>query len=110
MQHFSDLGYVYVKGILPPSICQHFTDILFRMKNENMLKHESGASDHYGESYGGNCPEFEQYLRALTPQIAKKLQIKIKPANTYGRIYYNGGRLKKHVDRVGLDCTLSISL
>jgi len=110
MTHFNDVGHIYVKGVVTPELCQYFSDILFRMKNQHGLKHEGTVSGHYGESYGGNCDEFEKYLKAITPQISEKLQVKIKPANTYGRIYFNGGRLQKHVDRPGLDYTLSVSL
>lgn len=107
---FNRLGYVYMPNILTSEQCQQFTDILFAMKNDNKLQYEGTNTVHYRESYGGNCPEFEQALRDLTPRVQEELQINIKPANTYGRIYFNGGRLAKHVDRDVLDYTLSVSL
>ena len=107
---FNKLGYVYMRNVLTPEQCQQFTDLLFAMKNDNTLQYEGTNTTHYRESYGGNCPEFEQALRDVTPRVQEELQLKITPANTYGRIYFNGGRLAKHVDRAGLDYTLSISL
>lgn len=105
----AELGYAYLEDVFTAEQCQQFTDGLFQMKSVNALQYEN-SNDYVTGSYGGNCEEFEQALRDLTPRVADELRLKIKPANTYGRIYVNGGRLAKHVDRPGLDCTLSVSL
>ena len=52
----------------------------------------------------------EQALRDMQPRVEEELQVKMKVANSYARIYYNGGTLNRHTDRKGLDYTMSITL
>jgi hypothetical protein len=85
------------------------------LKEENQLHYEAHNSDgsqsqFYGNSFGGNHPEFEDALRKLQPHIENELGVKLNAKNSYARIYKNGGVLGKHVDREGLEITLSITL
>lgn len=109
-EFFAKHGYAYLNNVLTSEQCDEFTERMLRMKNENHLVYEGGDTKFYDNSYGGNCQEFEQALRELTPRLEEELGVKMKPANSFGRIYYNGGTLHRHVDRQGLDYTLSITL
>jgi hypothetical protein len=108
---FSNYGYAYISNVLTKEQCERFSNILLDMKNANQLAHE-GSVDAliYKESYGGNHEEFEAALREIQPRIEEEIGLKMKPANSYGRIYYNGGTLPPHKDRSVLDYTLSITL
>jgi len=68
-----------------------------------------GGDNHYGNSYGKGCMEQgERLLEYFTPIIQSDFGGKISKENSYSRIYYNGSDLKPHVDREGLDITLSL--
>jgi hypothetical protein len=110
-EFFAKHGYAYIKNVLTPEQCDNFSKIMLDMKNSNILRYE-GAVDsyHYKESYGGNHNDFEAALREVTPRMEEELGVKLKPANSFARIYYNGGTLPPHRDRQGLDYTLSITL
>ena len=89
--------------------CLQLNQIAVNYANQNALNFE-GNDAHYGNSYGvARIPEFEQVLHALTPLMQHKTGwTNIVAENSYTRIYLNGSDLKKHVDRPGLDITLSV--
>lgn len=108
---FKEFGYVYLDNVLTLEQCEQFSVIMLNKKNSSRLTYEKTVDSRmYQESYGGNDPLFEQALRDITPRMEEELQVKMKPANSYCRIYYNGATLRPHKDRVGLDYTLSVSL
>jgi hypothetical protein len=110
-EKIAELGYCYINNVLTFEQCEHFSNIMLDMKKANILNYEGAVENpYYKESYGGNHNEFEGSLRELTPRLEQELGIKMKPANSFGRIYYNGGTLPPHKDRSGLDYTLSITL
>jgi hypothetical protein len=68
-----------------------------------------GGNDHYGNSYGqGGMVQGDRLLEYFTPIIEKDFGCKIAKENSYSRIYFNGSTLKPHIDRPGLDITLSL--
>lgn len=114
---FEKYGYVYIKNIFTQEQCLRFAALMLAMKEENMLTYEGKTNENpnafFGKSFGrGTIPQFEQALRDIQPRIENELNLvgKIKPSNSFARIYYNGGTLDEHVDREGLDYTLSITL
>jgi hypothetical protein len=115
-EFFAKHGYAYLKNVLTPEQCLRFAGILLAMKEENMLHYEGKTADQpnafYDNSFGGNHAEFEAALREVQPRVEQELGLvgKMTPANSFGRIYYNGGTLAQHVDRDGLDYTISITL
>ena len=110
-EFFKKLGYAYIQNVLTPSQCEQFADTMLRLKNENVLKYDGEVPNpYYKESYSGNHGDFEAALREVTPRMENELGVKLKPANSYCRVYYNGATLTPHKDRVGLDYTLSITL
>jgi hypothetical protein len=109
-EFFARHGYAYIKDVLTHQQCDDFAQLMYDMKATDRLVYEGGDQKFYDNSYGGNHPEFEAALRSLTDRLQDELGVKMTPANSFGRIYYNGGTLHKHVDRQGLDYTMSITL
>lgn len=112
---FDTHGYLYSKNLLTEEEQLRFASIMMIMKEENKLLYEGvdaqgNPSQYYKNSFGGNHPEFETALRRLQPRIEHELDVKLNPKNSFARIYYNNSMLSKHMDREGLDYTLSITL
>jgi alkylated DNA repair dioxygenase AlkB len=76
---------------------------------QKKLKYEEDRV-HYKNSYGtARIKEYEQILQEITPLIKESTGMsELNIENSYTRIYYNGATLGKHVDREGLDLTLSV--
>lgn len=112
---FKDFGYLYFKDVLTEYQRLRFASIMLILKQHNSLTFEGinskgERSNFYNNSYGGNHPEFESALISVQSRVENEIGIKLRPKNTYARIYYNGGEMNKHIDRKGLDYTLSICL
>lgn len=112
---FKKLGYAYFENILTEDQCFRFASKMLSLREDNKLHYEGKTEDKpnafYDNSFGvGSVPEMEQALREVQPRVEEELQVKMTPANSYARIYYNGGTLNRHVDRKGLDYTMSITL
>lgn len=112
---FSKYGYSYFENILTDDECIDFAAKMLSFKEDNRLVYE-GKTDarpnaFYDNSFGiGSVPEMESVLRSMQPKLEEELNVRMVPANSYARIYYNGGTLAPHVDRTGLDYTMSITL
>ncbi len=65
---------------------------------------------YYRNSYGGITPGSWETLKKFTPLIASTLGKEVKTENPYCRVYNNTSTLNEHVDRPGLDWTLSVCL
>jgi hypothetical protein len=114
-EFFKKFGYAYFENILSEDQCIHFAAKMLSFREDNKLnyegKTEKAPNAFYDNSFGmGRDPEMEQALRDMQPYIEQELNVKMVPANSYARIYYNGGTLNRHVDRQGLDYTMSITL
>lgn len=103
--------YLYLPNILSLEERQQYTETILRLKNEEKLTKESDTR-YYRNSYGiASFPLFEDLLQKLTPIFKEKFRLAgLKPANSYCRIYSNGSILGRHLDRQGLDLSISISL
>jgi len=95
--------------LLTPERCELLNNVALSLKKDNRMHYEADGK-HYANSYGtGKINEYEKLLKELTPLIKEKTGLNnITEENSYTRIYYNGAQLKKHVDRKGLDLTLSV--
>lgn len=110
-EEFQEKGYAYLNNVLTLEKATYFSHLMMGMKAMNSLNYEGAIENpYYKESYGGNHPDFEKALDEVTPRIEEELGVKMKRANSFARIYYNGGTLPPHQDRTGLDYTLSITL
>jgi hypothetical protein len=114
-EFFNNHGYLYISDIMAEATRLRFASIMLALKEENQLQYEAynqdgSRSQFYANSFGGNYHEFEDELRKLQPYMEHILETKLQAKNSYARIYESGGVLNKHVDREGLDFTLSITL
>ena len=116
---FEELGYTYISNIIDKDTSLDFAKEMFHLKFSNKLTPEDRGQvaaanadpGVYKPSYGlGAVKKFDDYLRFISKDLSNKLGVPWKDKHTYTRIYYNGGILGKHVDRAGLDYTLSVTL
>ena len=101
---------IFLKDLFCQERCKELSNILLDYHNRGKLSFE-GNNQHYRNSFGSSLPEFNKILEELTPMVKEQTgydNIIIK--NSYSRIYFNGSVLKKHVDRKGLDITLSVCI
>jgi hypothetical protein len=102
--------HVFFKDLFDKERCELLSKVLMDAYDKGSVNYEGVNNAHYGNSYGIGClPEYEVILRELTPIIMEKTgYTNIAVENSYSRIYRNGGRLEKHIDREGLDLTLTV--
>lgn len=90
--------------------CNHLTKVMMDCHKNKKLNFE-GNTRYYRNSYGSSLPEFNALLPDLTPIVREKTGIKnLAIRNSYSRIYFTDSILKRHVDRPGLDITLSVCI
>lgn len=101
--------YIFFEKLFDQSKCDALSHQLLEAYSTGNVNYE-GKEVHYGNSYGvGRLPLYEQVLQELTPLIIEKTGIQnITVENSYSRVYFNGAKLEKHIDREGLDLTLSV--
>jgi hypothetical protein len=101
--------HIFFKDLFTKERCDFLSKILLEKYNEGKTFFE-GNGEFYGNSYGiGSIPEYEEVLKELTPLIIEKTGYSnISIENSYSRVYFNGSLLGKHIDREGLDITLSV--
>ena len=95
--------------ILSIEECEKLTQMVFDAKTEGKFVLETD-SRYYNNSFGGNIELAWNMLRKYLPIVEKKIGLKLKEANPYIRIYRNDSTLNPHIDRVGLDWTISVCL
>lgn len=66
--------------------------------------------EYYKDSYGGVTEGTLELLNRFTPLVRMITGVEVEPANPFSRIYYNESVLRPHVDRPGLDWTISLCL
>lgn len=102
------LGITQINHIISEQEREDIKKAILDNFNNKMLNDESN-DNHYKNSYGGEVHFNEVYDR-LTEVIKSITGLNIVKANSYSRIYFNDSILKPHVDREGLDLTLSIQI
>jgi hypothetical protein len=101
---------IFFPSIFDQIRCKQLTDIMLKYHSNKKLTFE-GSTKYYRNSYGSSLPEFNALLPDLTPIIKEKTGINnLVTKNSYSRIYFADSILKKHVDRPGLDITLSVCI
>lgn len=121
-EQFKELGYTSISNFIDAKTCEDFAKEMFFLKNSNKLSPEKRKqmayqgdekSNDLGDvfSYGhGGVEKFNSYLKFISNNLADQIGVKWKDSHCYARIYYNGAILGKHVDRKGLDYTLSVNV
>jgi hypothetical protein len=92
--------------VLPNRVILELADAILMCPN---LNDESGQPQYYGNSAGiTNMEQTMPYVPELTELVKTIYDRPIKFSNTYSRIYKNESYLGIHIDRPGLDITMSI--
>lgn len=103
-------AYHYDLGqILNPSECEILTKEVFDNIDTKTFSLETD-SRYYNNSLGGITNLSWKMLDKFLPLAEEKIGSKLKKANPYIRIYRNGSTLNAHIDREGLDVTISVCL
>jgi hypothetical protein len=102
--------YHIFKKLISQEECEFLNQKALEYKDKKKLHHEGSTDPFYKNSFGtAQIPEFESLLHRMTPTISETFKIKnIAAENSYTRIYYNGSILGRHIDREGLDLTMSL--
>lgn len=82
---------------------------VLKAREDGILNKETNTA-YYKDSYGGVTEGTHELLQRLTPMVREITGIEVEPANPFSRIYYNESILRPHVDREGLDWTISVCL
>jgi hypothetical protein len=104
MQLTYDLG-----QILTQEECDDLALEILAEQSRGALRIETDTR-YYRNSYGGITPGAWETLKKFTPLIVNTLGKEVKMENPYCRVYNNTSTLNEHVDRQGLDWTLSVCL
>lgn len=104
---FGRLGYAYFDKVLTTEQRVRLAQIMIRLSNSHKLMHEANKGNAYGIM---GIPDMEMLLNTLQPRVEAELKRSMKPSHAFSRIYFNGGKLNSHVDREGLDYTMTITL
>jgi hypothetical protein len=100
-------GITRVDGIISEEQRLHIKNVI--LAKQQTLRNETDG-DLYKDSYGGTIDEVEAYFDHLTPIIEDITKLKLQKENSYSRIYNVGSTLNRHLDREGLEITVSIQI
>jgi hypothetical protein len=104
MERVIDLG-----TLLTNEECDKLAGEVIQAYTENKLSLETDVN-HYKNSYGGTTPGCWEMLRRFRGLAEEKSGMALNLANPYVRIYNPESTLSLHVDREGLDWTISVCL
>lgn len=82
---------------------------VLKAREVGALNRESNP-EYYKDSYGGVTEGTHELLNRFTPLVRMITGVEVEPANPFSRIYYNESVLRPHIDREGLDWTISLCL
>lgn len=101
---------IFIEKFFDKLRCESLSKYLFEQHKAKKLAYE-GNNQHYKNSYGASLPDFEKLLQDMTPMVKKLVgREDLIIRNSFSRIYFNDSILKKHVDRKGLDVTMTVSI
>jgi prolyl 4-hydroxylase len=103
-------GITRLNNIITEEQRLHIKNVILNKQSENKLSLEDDVTN-YRNSYGlDRISEIEEYFDYLTPIVESVTKLKLQKENSYSRIYNVDSTLNKHVDREGLDITLSLQI
>lgn len=104
MKQYYDLG-----QILSDNECNELAQEVLDLRIQGVVVEEKDTR-FYRNSFGGATPGSWKILERTTPLVENLIGLKLKPENPYCRIYNNTSTLNRHIDRKGLDWTISVCL
>jgi len=103
-------GVTRVDNIITEEQRLHIKNVILTKYKENQLNREDDTVNYFN-SYGiDRIPEIEEYFNYFTPIVEQVTKLKLQKENSYSRIYNIGSTLSKHVDREGLEITMSLQI
>lgn len=105
MQQIFNLG-----QIISPEEADSLAAKVLESKEKGILNSESKDTLYYKNSYGGITEGTSELLNRFTPLVRMLTGLEVEPSNPFSRIYYNESVLRPHIDREGLDWTISLCL
>lgn len=101
---------IFIEKFFDKIRCESLSKYLLDQHKAKKLVFE-GNKEHYKNSYGASLPDFEKLLHEMTPLVKKIVgREDLIVRNSYSRIYFNEATLRRHVDRQGLDVTMTVSI
>lgn len=96
-----------IKNLIPKEFCQYFTHALLRNID---LKETLEPEDPNKTSNFKHSVIFETLQERLWDRIEGHVGRKLIPTYAYARLYQNGEKLEKHVDREACEVSVTIQL
>jgi hypothetical protein len=108
-EKYKNESHFIIKQFISPSMVEYFRRY-FRLLRENgiLYKGDQQVGEKCDTVYGD--PAFDSFLDVSTSEVSNIVGIHLLPSYTYARIYYNGCKLDRHVDRKECEhsCTLAL--
>jgi hypothetical protein len=103
-------GVTRVDNIISETQRLEIKNAIFDAHNSK-ITHLEDDNTHYKNSYGvSSLPIVDNLYNTLTPIVESITGLKLIKENSYSRIYNVGSTLNKHIDRDGLDITVSLQI
>lgn len=97
------MQYKLIEGLINLSKCQEMTARMDAMASRMVPDTQSPMS----LSFPGI---FNRIQKDLTPIIAREFKVDLVPTYNYGRKYYPGDELKRHMDRPSCEYSITVNL
>lgn len=118
MKTFDDLGFEVVRGAISPETAKYAAMQFDMIKDTAFYNQRVDPHDKYRfndrqikQSFSWYSPFcLETMALLLQPCIEEVVGCQLWPVYSYGRIYYNGAELVKHLDRPGSEFAATIAL
>lgn len=88
----------------------HIKNVILQKDSENKLQIENDIINYKNSKGLDRIPEIEEYFNYFTPIVESVTNLKLQKENSYSRIYNIGSTLNKHIDREGLEITMSLQI
>lgn len=108
MTHFEQYGYEIIKNAISKETA-NLAAIEFEMvRDQNPQSVNDGLVENAFWWYGSFVSE--SLLQILLPKVEEVTKLHLFPTYSYGRIYYNGAKMKRHIDRPSCQYSVTITI
>lgn len=97
-----------IKNLIPKEFCQYFTHVLLR--NIDLQKNNSDRQVPNSLTLISHDIVFETLQERLWDRIEGHVGRPLIPTYSYARLYQNGNKLEKHVDRPACEVSVTLQL
>ena len=103
-------GVIRLDNIITEEQRLHIKNVILQKQSENKLSLENDIVNYKNSMGLDRIPEIEEYFNYFTPIVEQVTNLKLQKENSYSRIYNVGSTLNKHIDREGLEITMSLQI